>query len=485
MKAETNSKLTPRLPFGFQDNFAADILARSVMIEKICRVYESFGFAPLETPAIEFVDNLGKYLPDSDQPDEGIFSFRDRDEQWLALRYDLTAPLARVVAQYGNSLPIPYRRYQVGPVWRQEKPGPGRFRQFYQCDFDTVGSKSLAADAEVCAILCAVFEALGFAAGSYVVRVNDRKILNGVLEQAGIGEPARQRQVLRTIDKLDRLGRGGVSELLQEGRKDQSGDYTKGASLSASQVEIILAFVGAGDPSRGRVISRLRDMVGTSAAGRQGVEELEKIDALLDSTGLGPDKVRFDPSIVRGLEYYTGPVFEPEILDDSGSGISFGSPAGGGRYDGLVQRFTGAEVPATGASIGVDRLLAAMKALGKIKESSSSGPVIVTMMDASHLADYQKFVSEIRAAGIAAELYLGDKGFQAQLKYANKRQSPVVVIAGGDEFQRGEVTLKDMRLGAELAKTIEKRDEWRKDQPAQTTVARSDLVPAIRKILGE
>jgi histidyl-tRNA synthetase len=485
MKSETDSKLTPRIPSGFQDNFAEDILARSVMIEKICRVYESFGFAPLETPAIEYVDNLGKFLPDSDQPDEGIFSFRDRDEQWLALRYDLTAPLARVVAQYGNSLPNPYRRYQVGPVWRQEKPGPGRFRQFYQCDFDTVGSKSLAADAEVCAILCAAFEALGFAAGSYVVRVNDRKILNGVLEQAGINEPARQRQVLRTIDKLDRLGRGGVSELLQEGRKDQSGDYTKGASLSASQVDIILVFIGAGDPSRGRVIDRLREMVGASAAGRQGVEELEKIDALLDSTGLGQEKVRFDPSVVRGLEYYTGPVFESEILDQSASGISFGSPASGGRYDGLVQRFTGAEVPATGASIGVDRLLAAIKTLGKIKEWSSSGPVIVTVMDASRLADYQKFVSEIRAAGIAAELYLGDKGFQAQLKYADKRKSPVVVIAGEDEFRRGEVTLKDMRLGAELAKTIEKRDEWRKDQPAQKTVARSDLVPAIRKILGE
>jgi histidyl-tRNA synthetase len=377
----------------------------------------------------------------------------------------------------------------VGPVWRREKPGPGRFRQFYQCDFDTVGTRSIAADAEVCAVLSNAFEALGIQPSDYEIRVNNRKVLNGILESIGIsGEGDNQLAVLRAIDKLDRLGMEGVKELLGEGRRDPSGDFTEGAGLSEQQIQTVLGFVNAGAADRLAVCQNLKELVGTSEIGGQGLLELEQMHELLESMGLGADKVKFDPTIVRGLAYYTGPVFEAaltfEITDEKGNKKSFGSVAGGGRYDDLVKRFTGQEVPATGASIGVDRLLAALKALGKIEsDETSRGPVVVTIMDKGRLAEYQKMVSELRAAGISSELYLGNKGFKAQMKYADRRRAPVVVIAGGDEFDKGEVSIKDMLLGQELSKEIQDRNEWRKGQPAQTAVSRTELVAAVKRIL--
>jgi histidyl-tRNA synthetase len=487
MSDDTPQRTAPRTAAGFSDTFADDVVLRSEMMATICRVYERFGFAPLETPAIEYLDVLGKFLPESDEPAGGVFAFRDDDEQWLSLRYDLTAPLSRVVAQYGTTLPQPFRRYQAGPVWRREKPGPGRFRQFYQCDFDTVGSSSAAADAEACAILYAGLAALGLAPGEFEVRVNDRKVLNGVLDTLGIVAPERQMAVLRAIDKLDRLGLEGVGHLLRTGRRDPSGDFTPGAQLSDDQAKVVLEYVSAGDPSREIVLRRMQALVGESAIGREGVAELETIARLLDAMALPGEAVRFDPSIVRGLGYYTGPVFEAvltfEITDEKGQRRSFGSVAAGGRYDDLVERFTGAKVPATGASLGVDRLLDALVTSGRARRAARPGPVVVSVMDQAHLIDYQAMVSELRGAGIAAELYLGDRGFRAQMKYADKRNALAVVIAGSDEFARGEVSIKDMRLGDALAKSIEDREAWRKGQPAQRSVARADLLVAIREIL--
>ncbi|WCO66484.1 histidine--tRNA ligase [Iamia majanohamensis] len=476
-----------RLPGGLADVAAGDVEERQAMLDALLATYRLHGFAPLETPAVEYLDALGKNLPDEDAPDQGVFALRDDDEQWIALRYDLTAPLARYVAQHRQELPTPFRRYQAGPVWRREKPGPGRFRQFTQCDFDTVGSGSMAVDAEACALLGASLEAAGIAPGDYEVRVNDRKVLNGVLARAGVTEPDRQLEVLRAIDKLDRLGIDGVRQLLGEGRRDRSGDFTAGAGLRDDQAEPVLAFVAAGDPSRTAVLDTLADLVGDDPTGREGVEELAAIAAALDAMGVGPEVV-FDPSVVRGLAYYTGPVFEAaltfETLDEKGRPREFGSVAGGGRYDDLVQRFTGQAVPACGASVGVDRLLAALRTRRAEVDAPADGPVVVTVMDRDRLADYHAMAAELRSAGIRAEVYMGTQKLQKQLSYADKRRAPVAVIAGEREFDAGEVQLKDLVLGAERSREITDRDEWRTDRTAQRSVGRSELVGAVSEILA-
>lgn len=512
--ADVGDRPTARRPAGFGDASDREVVERSWMIDTIVGVYRKYGFQPLETPAIEHLDALGKFLPDKDQPDEGVFALRDDDGQWLALRYDLTAPLARFVAEQGTALPSPYRRFAVGPVWRREKPGPGRFRQFYQCDFDTVGSSSMAVDAEVCAVLAEAFEALGIRRGGYLIRVNDRKVLNGVLSAAGvtdelvevghrgrpIAEPSpggpdrewvapfhRHTKVLQSIDKLDRVGLDGVRDLLGEGRLDPSGDYAPGAFLEPHQIDLVLRFVSAGGGSRTEVLDRLAPLVGTDPVGLAGIEELRAIDALLTTMGMGEDRVAFDPTVVRGLDYYTGPVYEAVLTfdDDADAGSQrFLSVAGGGRYDDLVKRFTGDDVPAAGASIGVDRLLAALRSLGTLEAGTAEGPVVVTVMDRDRFDDYLAMVAELRGAGIAAELYLGEKGFRAQLKYADKRRSPVAVIAGSDEFAAGAVQLKDLTRGKEFAASVSDRQEWlAAGEDVQRSVPRDELVRAVREII--
>lgn len=483
-------------PRGFRDYFGAEVTERKAMLDRIAEVYHRYGFDPLETSAVETVEALGKFLPDVDRPNEGVFAWQEDGDDgagdWLALRYDLTAPLARVAAQYRNDLPSPYRRYAMGPVWRNEKPGPGRFRQFYQCDADTLGTASVAADAEICAMLADTLETVGIERGDYIVRVNNRKVLNGVMEMAGVLDPADPERfmeergiVLRAIDKLDRLGVAGVRALLGAGRKDKSGDFTKGAGLSETQAEIVMGFMDARRDTGAATVARLRELVGGSATGLEGVAELETIADLLAAQGYGPERVVIDPSVVRGLGYYTGPVFEAEltfeIFDEKGRKRQFGSVAGGGRYDDLVKRFTGQLVPGTGVSIGVDRLLAALRAKGRIG-GVVPGPVVVTVMDRERMAACQAMVAELRNAGIRAEVYLGNpKNFGNQLKYADKRNSPVAIIEGSDEAARGVVQIKDLVLGAKIAAEAS-HEEW-KAQPAQFEVPRADLVAAVRRIL--
>ena len=457
-------------PKGFRDYFGAEVTERKAMLDKIAEVYHRYGFDPLETSAVETVEALGKFLPDVDRPNEGVFAWQEEDKDWLALRYDLTAPLARVAAQFRNDLPSPYRRYAMGPVWRNEKPGPGRFRQFYQCDADTVGSASVAADAEICAMLSDALETVGIPRGDYVVKVNNRKVLNGVMEIAGVLDPADPSKfeaergiVLRAIDKIDRLGEDGVRALLGEGRKDDSGDFTKGAGLSAAQAEVVMGFTTAKRDTGGETVARLRELVGGSVLGLEGVSELEAIAEILEAGGYGPDRIVIDPGVVRGLGYYTGPVFEAElafqILDEKG------------------------RPPATGVSIGVDRLLAALRAKGR-STGDTAGPVVVTVMDRDRMADYMAMVADLRNAGIRAEVYLGNpKNFGNQLKYADKRQSPVAVIQGGNEAEKGMVILKDLILGAQIAQNAT-LEEW-KDRPAQVEVPRADLVAAVRKMLAK
>jgi histidyl-tRNA synthetase len=491
-----------RAPKGFRDTFAGEVRARRAMVETIREVYEKYGFEPLETPAVEYLDALGKYLPEADLPDQGVFAFRD-EKSWVALRYDLTAPLSRVVAQYAADLPLPFRRYQFGPVWRQEKVGPGRYREFYQCDIDTVGTASMAADAEVCAVLSESLEALGIPQGDYVIRVNNRKVLTGVLETAGIAEGAETETkradgetikvnqrlvVLRTMDKLDRLGLGGLRELLGEGRMDESGDFTPGAHLSADQADQIIAFMQPGTADRGSAIDEMAKHVGESAVGAEGIREIREIDATLTATGFDSNRVIIDPSVVRGLDYYTGPVYEAEltfeVTGDKGKRESFGSVAGGGRYDDLVKRFTGQLIPATGASIGIDRLLAALEALGKRDAFEAPGPVMVAVLDPRYETECQKIAAELRQAGITAEAYLGAGKLKQQLKYADRRKAPVAILVGEDEIGSGEVSIKDLLLGSKLSAKVTGRDEWRKGQPAQVRVKREVMIEKVREILA-
>jgi histidyl-tRNA synthetase len=481
---------TPRpraeTPKGFRDYFGTEVTERAAMLGRIAEVYHRYGFDALESSAVETVEALGKFLPDVDRPNEGVFAWQDEDEKWLALRYDLTAPLARVYAQHRNDLPTPYRRYAMGPVWRNEKPGPGRFRQFYQCDADTVGTASMAADAEICAMLADALEEVGIPRGDYVVRVNNRKVLNGVLEATGVSDPEQQAAVLRTIDKFDKVGEAGVRELLGKGRLDASGAYIDGVGLSDEQAAPVLAFLTSMGRDTAETLANLRGAVGTSEIGGQGVTELEEIATLLAAQGYGPDRIVIDPSVVRGLGYYTGPVFEAEltfeILDEKGRPRQFGSVAGGGRYDDLVARFTGQQVPAVGVSIGVDRLLAALREKGRVG-GEAQGPVVVTVMDRDRMADYQAMVGDLRQAGIRAEVYLGNpKNFGNQMKYADRRGAPVAVIAGEDEFAKGVVQIKDLVLGAQIAANAT-LEEW-KERPSQIEVPRAQLVDKVREILS-
>ncbi len=500
MAEPKSNKLKARLPRGLDDRGPAEIAATRAMIETIRKVYELYGFEPVETPAIEYTDALGKFLPDQDRPNEGVFSFKDDDEQWLSLRYDLTAPLARYVAENFDTLPKPYRSYRAGYVYRNEKPGPGRFRQFMQFDADTVGSASPAADAEICMMAADTMEALGIPRGSYVVKVNNRKVLDGVLEAIGLGgeENAGKRlTVLRAIDKFDRLGVEGVRYLLGPGRKDESGDFTKGAGLTTEQIAEVLQNIDttvAGDigPTDG-VMSVVNAPNGTIPPGQNlrlsALSELFEIQRLVRAAGYGPDRIRIDPSVVRGLEYYTGPVYEVELTfpttGDDGKPVRFGSVGGGGRYDGLVSRFRGEPVPATGFSIGVSRLLAALTHLGKVEAKPEPGPVVVTVFDRDRIADYQRMASQLRAAGIRAELYLGSGKFGPQMKYADKRRSPCVVIQGSDEKQKGEVQIKDLIVGAELAGLSKERDDYlQKQAAAQFAVPEDKLVEVVRKVLA-
>lgn len=476
-----------RAPRGFNDRRARDLAAERQILAKVSAVYERYGFEAFDTGAFEYADALGKFLPDADRPNEGVFALQDDDEQWMALRYDLTAPLARFVAETKEGLPKPFRRYAFGPVWRNEKPGPGRFREFIQCDADTVGSARPEADAEIIAMAVEGLEAAGLPTGSAIIKINNRKLLNGLLTTAGVKDDAQKLAVLRAVDKLDRLGPEGVRLLLGEGRKDESGDFTKGAGLDAVGAEAVLAFVGAGLSGRSETLDQIAGIIGGSAEGDAGLAELAAIDKALTSLGVGVERAAFDPSIVRGLEYYTGAVFEAELLlktkDEKGRGVRFGSIGGGGRYDDLVARFTGEQVPATGFSFGVSRLVSALRAAGKDLGDDIRGPVVVIAFTPDDMTHYFSVVGELRAAGIPAEVYLGAAGMKAQMKYADRRMAPAAIMLGGDEIAAGKVTIKDLDLGRALSSGVADNAEWREQRPGQQTIDRAELVAAVRKII--
>ena len=475
-------KLKARLPRGFADQSVEDIDRLEQLAASIKAVYRAYGFMPLETPFFEYTDALGKFMPDQDRPNAGVFSLQDDDEQWMSLRYDLTAPLARYVAEHFDRLPKPYRSYRYGPVFRNEKPGPGRFRQFLQFDADTVGAGSPAADAEMCMMMADVMEAVGLKRGEYTIKINNRKILDHVMDGIGLGgaaHAARRLHVMRAIDKLDRLGASGVHALLGTGRKDDSGDFTKGAELADSEISKVLALLTSGASTNAETLEALAAYVSADV-----LEELKQIVGLCEAAGYGSDRIALDPSIVRGLEYYTGAVFEAvlnfPVQNDKGEDVVFGSVAGGGRYDGLVARFRGEPVPATGFSIGVSRLLAALRQ--RSAPEKAQAPVVICVMEQDQLKSYFAMAQSLRGAGVPAEVYLGAGGMKAQLKYADKRGAPCVVIQGSDEREKGEVQIKNLALGAKLAADIKDNETWREERPAQVNVPLSSLIETVRAI---
>lgn len=483
--------LKARKPRGFQDLLDRQAGAEDHLVRVVSGVYEAWGFRRLETPALEFTDALGKYLPDVDRPNAGVFSIKDDDEQWMSLRYDLTAPLARYVAEHWNDLPKPFRRWQAGPVWRNEKPGPGRFRQFTQCDADTVGAAGPGADAEMIMMAGAALEAVGITRADYSVRVNSRRLLNGVLdrvaEASALNLTETKLTVLRAIDKLDRLGPSGVAALLGVGRRDESGDFTKGAGLPADAIETVLAFLQAGESSRAQSLARLEKVVGTTEEGRAGLAEMRAIQTILESCNIPESCAAFDPAIVRGLEYYTGPVFEAHVTlaaPGSSSPVSFGSVGGGGRYDDLIARFRGEAAPATGFSIGVSRLLAVLEAVGSPLGAQARAPVVVLSFEADRIGEMFALAMALRQGGVDAEVYVGAAGMKAQMKYADRRGAPVVVMYGADEKARGEVTLKDLRAGAQAAQALSSHAAWREERPGQISAPVGEIVEAVKALLA-
>ncbi len=472
--------VVPRLLRGFRDYLPAQMNARLRIIDTIREVYERYGFQPLDTPAQEYRVTLTGYGEESAKQ---IFVFRNPEEEDVALRFDLTVPLARVVAQYSD-LVLPFRRYQVAQVWRTDKPDPGRFREFTQFDIDSVGTSSMTADVE---ILCAIHDALrALRIEKFRIRFSDRKVLNSLLDFADIPR-SHAHAVFRVLDKLDKIGQEGIFAELTGGRTDASGDRIPGLGIERGRVSRIMEFLALPTGKRREVLASVTDLFRDVPSAAEAAGELEFLCASLEVLGIPEDSVVLDLSIARGLDYYTGPVFEAILTDAS----EFGSVVGGGRYDGLVERFLDRKIPAVGASIGIDRLLAAMEKIGLIDRVASTADVLVTIMEPARIADYQKFARELRQAGINTEMYLGEEtSLGKQLQYADRQGIAVAVIIGSEEFSRGEVTVKNLRLGGQLQEKKKgaagkEREEWLKlSRTVQTTIPRAACIAHIEEVLA-
>ena len=434
MVKDKKTKPSKELPLGFVDRKEKELLIRDFVISKIKEVMIKYGFQYLETPSFEYSDSIGKFLPDKDRPDSGVFSFKD-ENKWLSLRYDLTAPLSRYVAKNYLELAKPFKRYQLGTVWRNEKPGPGRFREFLQFDADYVGTKNLQADAELCVLISEILEKCGLDKKDYTVKISSRKLTDKLFQKLKITSKEQISTTLRALDKIDRLGWEGAKKLLGEGRKDKSGDYTKGANLSNDQIKIIE--------------STLRSKIPDS----EDILEILKIFEFYNFKNY-----KFDPSVIRGLEYYTGPIFEVnlnfQVKNSKGQTIQFGSIGGGGRYDNLVNNFGNLDCPATGISIGLDRLVFALMQKKDFKIKSTR-PVIICVFDKKNVKEYVDILNKLRVSNISSEIYPGEGKLKKQMEYANKLGSPAVILYGDNEIKLGKATLKNLESGNESSVKIE------------------------------
>ncbi len=488
--SNTNNIIKASLPRGQRDVYGFELQKIKNIVSKITKVYESYGFEELSTPAFEFSDALGKFLPDSERPNAGVFSFQDDDEKWLSLRYDLTAPLARFVSENYDNITKPYKRYQFGSVWRNEKPGPGRYREFLQLDADIIGSDNYIVDAELLMLATDSMRSLGLSEQNFNIKVSNRKLLDAIIELIRIDDDIdenRRLTILRAIDKLDRVGLGGVEKLLSDGRKDESGDYTKGAQLSKRSIEKILNFISIGSTVRNDFINQTKEIISKTEQGPIAIDELIGIDKLLTELGYNQE-ILFDGTIVRGLEYYTGTIFETNIVLDEKKREEMpiiGSVGGGGRYDKLISRFRKDQVAASGFSIGVSRLVTVMQMANLDIFEDNYGPVLILNMDKEYQQSYYQIATEIREKGISAEVYLGSSGMKAQMKYADRRNSPFVIIEGTNERERGIVTVKNLIKGKEISNMIENRDQWINNDEIQFEINRDQVANKISEIFSK
>ena len=472
-------KPTSELPNGFADRQEEELLIRDLLISNIKKIMSKYGFQYLETPSFEYTDSIGKFLPDKDRPSEGVFSFED-EKKWLSLRYDLTAPLARYAAKNFDSLPRPFKRFQLGTVWRNEKPGPGRFREFLQFDADYIGTSNLFSDAELCFLISEILNSCGLEKSEFIVKISNRKLSKGLLEKLNITDEQKQSITLRAIDKLDRVGVEGVQYLLGKGRKDKSGDFTKGAELEESQIKEIIKFLNIKNLSD-KNFEKIREIAADNKSMNNGIKELELMEKyflLFNFTNY-----IFDPTVVRGLEYYTGPIFEANLTfgvkNNKGKEIEFGSVGGGGRYDDLVKRFNNQDCPSTGISVGLDRLIYAILQKNKIK-AEKKNPVLICVFDEKYMDFYIKILNVLRSKNISAEIYSGSSNIKSQFKYADKRGCDFVILCGDDEVSKNVVTIKNLNVGKQMSENIKDRSEWKQSLEAQKTVAFDQLLNEIK-----
>jgi histidyl-tRNA synthetase len=472
-------KPTSELPNGFADRQEEELLIRDLLISNIKKIMSKYGFQYLETPSFEYTDSIGKFLPDKDRPSEGVFSFED-EKKWLSLRYDLTAPLARYAAKNFDSLPRPFKRFQLGTVWRNEKPGPGRFREFLQFDADYIGTSNLFSDAELCFLISEILNSCGLEKSEFIIKISNRKLSKGLLEKLNITDEQKQSITLRAIDKLDRVGVEGVQYLLGKGRKDKSGDFTKGAELEESQIKEIIKFLNIKNLSD-KNFEKIREIAADNKSMNNGIKELELMEKyflLFNFTNY-----IFDPTVVRGLEYYTGPIFEANLTfgvkNNKGKEIEFGSVGGGGRYDDLVKRFNNQDCPSTGISVGLDRLIYAILQKNKIK-AEKKNPVLICVFDEKYMDFYIKILNVLRSKNISAEIYSGSSNIKSQFKYADRRGCDFVILCGDDEVSKNVVTIKNLNVGKQMSENIKDRSEWKQSLEAQKTVAFDQLLNEIK-----
>ena len=472
-------KPTSELPNGFADRQEEELLIRDLLISNIKKIMSKYGFQYLETPSFEYTDSIGKFLPDKDRPSEGVFSFED-EKKWLSLRYDLTAPLARYAAKNFDSLPRPFKRFQLGTVWRNEKPGPGRFREFLQFDADYIGTSNLFSDAELCFLISEILNSCGLEKSEFIIKISNRKLSKGLLEKLNITDEQKQSITLRAIDKLDRVGVEGVQYLLGKGRKDKSGDFTKGAELEESQIKEIINFLNIKNLSD-KNFERIREIAADNKSMNDGIKELELMEKYFSLFNF--TNYIFDPTVVRGLEYYTGPIFEANLTfgvkNNKGQEIEFGSVGGGGRYDDLVKRFNNQDCPSTGISVGLDRLIYAILQKNKIK-AEKKNPVLICVFDEKYMDFYIKILNMLRSENISAEIYSGSSNIKSQFKYADKRGCDFVILCGDDEVSKNVVTIKNLNVGKQMSENIKDRSEWKQSSEAQKTVAFDQLLNEIK-----
>jgi len=472
-------KPTSELPNGFADRQEEELLIRDLLISNIKKIMSKYGFQYLETPSFEYTDSIGKFLPDKDRPSEGVFSFED-EKKWLSLRYDLTAPLARYAAKNFDSLPRPFKRFQLGTVWRNEKPGPGRFREFLQFDADYIGTNNLFSDAELCFLISEILNSCGLEKSEFIIKISNRKLSKGLLEKLNITDEQKQSITLRAIDKLDRVGVEGVQYLLGKGRKDKSGDFTKGAELEETQIKEIIKFLNIKNLSD-KNFERIKEIATDNKSMNDGIKELELMEKYFSLFNF--TNYIFDPTVVRGLEYYTGPIFEANLTfgvkNNKGQEIEFGSVGGGGRYDDLVKRFNNQDCPSTGISVGLDRLIYAILQKNKIK-AEKKNPVLICVFDEKYMDFYIKILNVLRSKNISAEIYSGSSNIKSQFKYADKRGCDFVILCGDDEVSKNVVTIKNLNVGKQMSENIKDRSEWKQSSEAQKTVAFDQLLNEIK-----